>query len=101
MLLGLSYLRIAIEEHGSGKQFVRFRSWPHCSLFASVITTVFGLLSMCAVMDKSWSGLAVLGSLTLISTFYILHDCGRATTIIYKALKKLEEKEVDKEEVND
>jgi hypothetical protein len=90
---GSTYLRIAIEEHGSGKQYIRFKSWPFCSPFAAVIVTVFSVLSVCAAMDKAWSGMAVLGVLTLLSLSYIIHDFGHATSIIYKALKKLEEKD--------
>ncbi|MHC4268186.1 MAG: glycosyltransferase [Planctomycetota bacterium] len=87
---GSIYLQIAIEEHGSGQQFIRFKTWPHCSPFASVTTIVFGVLSLCAAMDNAWNVLTILGLFTLSSIFCILHDCGRATTITYKAFKMLD-----------
>jgi hypothetical protein len=47
-LLGGGRLRMAIEEHGEGKQLVRIHSWPRPTAIAAGITAVFAAIAIAA-----------------------------------------------------
>ncbi len=52
-LLGCARLLMAIEEHGAGKQLMRFRTWPKLWRMAMVLALAFGALGLGAAIDQS------------------------------------------------
>jgi glycosyltransferase involved in cell wall biosynthesis len=92
-LLGAARMLMAVEDHGAGTQFVRFRSWPRLSRAAVVLTLVFALLSAEAIEDEAWSAAAILGTTTLLLTLRTLYECAGAAAVIQRALKSAEEKQ--------
>jgi GT2 family glycosyltransferase len=92
-LLGAARMLMAVEDHGAGTQFVRFRSWPRFSRVAVVLTLVFALLSAEAVEDEAWSAAAILGTITVLLTLRTLYECAGAAAVILRALKSAEEKQ--------
>jgi GT2 family glycosyltransferase len=92
-LLGAARMLMAVEDHGAGTQFVRFRSWPRFSRVAVVLTLVFALLSAMAVEDQAWSAAAILGTITVLLTLRTLYECAGAAAVILRALKSAEEKQ--------
>ena len=92
-LLGAARMLMAVEDHGAGTQFVRFRLWPRFSRVAVVLTLVFALLSAEAVEDQAWSAAAILGTITVLLTLRTLYEYSGAAAVILRALKSAEEKQ--------
>lgn len=75
-LLGGARLRLAIEEHGAGKQMLRLRVWPYASRSILTGMTLCGLLAALAFVDAvPWVG-ALLGVAALYVAFTVLWHCG-------------------------
>jgi O-antigen biosynthesis protein len=92
-MFGAARLLMAVEDHGAGTQFVRFRSWPTCSLGAVVLILLFSALSAGAVLDQAWTAAAILGTCAVLLGSRTLQECAGATATILRALKQAEEKE--------
>jgi len=67
-LIGLARLRIAIEEHGGGKQMLRYRILHHFSKYGVYFIALMSLLASIAYMEgaRTASLILVAGSLTLL-----------------------------------
>jgi GT2 family glycosyltransferase/membrane protein implicated in regulation of membrane protease activity len=63
-VLAWARLRMAIEEHGSGKQLVRLRSWPRASRLAVGLTVLVGGLAVAAAVDGAAIAASTLGAMT-------------------------------------
>ena len=59
-LLGNARLRMVVEEHGGGKQLVRFRTWPKYSATGVCLTLLLAVLAFGA------AGLVILAIFTLV-----------------------------------
>ena len=76
--LGAVRILMAIEEHGAGRQLLRFRIWPHAPLLSVAITIVLLVLGGAALFDGIWSvgvPLALGGAFLTARTF---QQCGSA-----------------------
>jgi hypothetical protein len=91
-LLGAVRTRIAIEEHGAGKQMLRFRVWPRCSLLGVLITLVFAVLASAAGFDRDWDGCATLAAMTLVPASRMFYECAVAMTALARGLKQMRER---------
>src|SRR5436190_1190461 len=58
--LGSARLLVAVEEHGAGRQLVRFRSWPHPSLGALAVAAGLAAIAPVPALAGAWSACAVL-----------------------------------------
>ena len=92
-LLGAARMLMAVEDHGAGTQFVRFRSWPRFSRVAVVMTLFFALLSAEAVEDRAWSVAALLGTISVLLALRTLYESAGAEAVILRAIKTAVEKE--------
>jgi hypothetical protein len=84
---------MAVEDHGAGTQYVRFRSWPRFSSVAVVLALLFALLSVEAVEDQAWTAAAILGTVTVLLALRTLQECAGAMATILRVLKPTQEKE--------
>jgi len=85
-MLGSSRLRMVIEEHGAGRQLVRFRSLPRCSSGGVALALVFATLSTGAAFDRAWAACTILGAAAVLLALRTLQDCASATAVILRAL---------------
>jgi hypothetical protein len=87
-MLGSMRLRVAVEEHGAGRQFVRIRSWPRFSRIGAAV--VFGLaaLGVGAALDGAWAAAAVLAGGALLIIASMLQDCATAAGVLRIALNE-------------
>ncbi len=81
-------MRLAIEEHGNGRQLVRLRTWP---TFPRVILVILFTLVALGLFDlgaRSWPGaipmLAVAGAVAL----RVSMDAGAALAVIFKYIRQ-------------
>ncbi len=89
-MLGAARVRMAIEEHGAGKQMVRLRSWPRCAPPGVVAALVFALLSMSAALDRASVASAILGTMALLLAMRIFQECAVASAALVRGLKECE-----------
>ncbi len=71
-LFGSARLRLALEEHGGGKQLVRFRCWPRSSPTAIALVLLYFSLSVAAMLDQALAAATLLGlagAFLALSTF--------------------------------
>jgi glycosyltransferase involved in cell wall biosynthesis len=64
--LGVARLLLAIEEHGTGRQFVRLRAWPHGSLGWLTAAAGLAVLAGLAGLDHAWAFAVTLGTAALL-----------------------------------
>jgi hypothetical protein len=77
-LIGAARLRMAVEEHGAGKQVVRLRSWPRWRPRGLAVMALFTALAVGAVIDEAWIASAVLGATAMLLALRSLQECGIA-----------------------
>ena len=79
--------RMTIEEHGGGKQMVRYRSWPLIKVRGWLVLAVFVGLSMAAAIAQAWPAAAVLGLAAMVAAGAAFADCAAATAFWSAALE--------------
>ena len=79
-MLGAARLRTAVEEHGLGRQLVRFRIWPRPSTAAVTLVALFACLAAAAGRDRAWAGTTILLLIAMLLAAGIVEQCA-ATTV--------------------
>ena len=85
---GLSAVRIqlAIEEHGQGRQMVRFRAQPHYRTAVGLGLAVLGAGTMLAGLDGVLTAAVALGGAGLLLAGAAIRECGAAMVTAREAL---------------
>jgi preprotein translocase subunit SecY len=86
-ILGGVRLLMTIEEHGGGKQLVRFRCWPKATVPGASMVALFSGLGVLAGAFQNWGGLIILGGIALVTGIGVLVDCAAATSACLRALR--------------
>jgi len=86
-------LSMALENHGSGRQLLRVRSWPRCSMGGSVLSVVCGGLSISAALDGALAACAVLGAVALLLILRTVEECAFGSFAFLQAIKNIEKVE--------
>src|SRR5207253_3626355 len=86
-------LRMAVEEHGAGKQLLRFRMWPKWSKPWLIASAVFATISLFALLDQAWTVSATLGLMGLLVLGRMCLGCATATAVILQVLSEERDKE--------
>jgi GT2 family glycosyltransferase len=89
-LLGAVRLLTTTEEHGAGRQLVRFRLWPQCSVqgFVLILLLMAGVIG--AVWDHAWYSATMLLLIAALPTCRMLQECAGAMAAVQHALKQAE-----------
>lgn len=87
---GSVHILTVIEEHGSGKQLVRFRCWPKVAFRTLSITLVLLSLALIGAFDRAGIAAAILASAALLVLLIAFLDCAVATACCLKALQLVE-----------
>jgi O-antigen biosynthesis protein len=84
----LASLRVlmTIEEHGGGKQQIRFRSWPEFSAWGIIITVFFAGLCGTAAFYQSWIAAGILGIIALLLAGRIFFEGSSAAAALTRTL---------------
>jgi hypothetical protein len=86
-LFGVLRTRMAIEEHGAGKQLVRIRLWPRFSALGLGLTFLCVVLSVLEAIDQEWLAAAFLGTMAILLGLRVFSDCGAAMASYLHGLK--------------
>jgi O-antigen biosynthesis protein len=85
-MLGAARLLMAVEEPGSGTQFIRLRWWPRCSPGAVAAVGAFAAIAAAAALDQAWTAAALLGTISMLLALRTVGECAAATAVIRGAL---------------
>jgi len=88
-LFGGGRLLMGIEEHGAGKQLLRFRIWPWCSAGGLAIAMTLASLATAAASDGAWPVAALLGIMALWPLARTILECGVAVSASDRCFKQL------------
>lgn len=95
-MLGKVRLRMAVEEHGAGRQVVRVRCWPRWSLPAVAATLLWSSLAVAASHDRvAWVGF-VLGAIAVFLALQLFTECAGASALLNEAIPAAERPDVPK-----
>jgi hypothetical protein len=81
---------MAVEEHGAGRQYLRFRVWP--AVRRAPLLIFVAALAAAALFDEAWLAGQVLGAATLGLLAATLRECGSAQAEIAAALEAIQER---------
>jgi GT2 family glycosyltransferase len=88
--LGFVRLITAVEEHGSGKQMIRFHLTPAVTPGRLAPPVLLGALALAAaIAGAGWAGI-ILGLPSLAFAMRVIHDCGEATAAVLVGLDQLQ-----------
>ncbi|UCF38431.1 MAG: glycosyltransferase, partial [Acidobacteriota bacterium] len=73
--LGATRLLLTVEEHGSGQQLVRLKTWPVFAWKALWILPVVASSAVLAAVDSAWLACGVLSLMTLYLLYRPLREC--------------------------
>lgn len=85
--LGTARVLMAIEEHGAGRQLVRFRIWPWLPPIVIAPILLFFSLSLGAALHGAWTASMILGAMSLPLVLYGIQDCGAAMAAMSRAFE--------------
>ena len=88
-LLGVARLRLAIEEHGAGRQLVRVRSWPHAGRGAIALVLGVALLVALARLGGGNAATLVFAGVALALVLRVLYECGVASAVLRLRLSEV------------
>jgi hypothetical protein len=89
-LLGGARLVMAMEEHGAGKQMLKFRIRKLFPVPASLLVAVFALLTLASVLAQAWIATGVLGFIAIMVGARILHESAASAAVFSDAIRYLE-----------
>ena len=85
-LLGSARLLMAVEDHGAGTQFLRFRWWPRASRRVVALTAVFAALAGSAAAAGAWTAGTTLAAVTLALALCVVLECAGAAALIARTV---------------
>jgi GT2 family glycosyltransferase len=81
-LLGKARLLMAVEEHGAGKQLVRFRVRPHFTTPVAALLSLSALMCLVAALDTAWLASVLLGGMVLLLATRSYQESRSATVVL-------------------
>jgi hypothetical protein len=85
---GGARVRFAVEEHGEGRQYLRFRVWPRLRRGAGVSLLGAGLVAA-AMTEGAWLAAVIVGAGSLVGPGLGLLEAGRAQGGILEAINRV------------
>ena len=94
-MLGSMRMRMAVEEHGAGRQLLRIRSWPRCSRIGVGVALVFAVLATAAALSAAWIVAAVMAAVVAVIVACIVKDCATAAGVLQSVLAAEAQRDVE------
>ena len=80
-------LQMAVEEHGLGRQLVRFRVWPRPSVEGTVSAAFLASLAIGAALSHAVAAATILGIVAAIVAARIVDECAAATAALLEPVR--------------
>jgi O-antigen biosynthesis protein len=87
--LGAARLRMAVEEHGGGKQLVRFHAWPRYSIEGLLAVLLLVALSVGAASNHAWGDSVILSATAVVLILSVISEGACATGTLVRTLEEL------------
>ncbi|WDT78731.1 MAG: hypothetical protein MPW14_16310 [Candidatus Manganitrophus sp.] len=87
-LLGTARLQMVIEEHGGGRQLVRYRLQPGIRSEGGILLILALLLSAAAAADGAWIPAGLFGAATLFLFWRTIREGGRRLSAFLTAIER-------------
>jgi GT2 family glycosyltransferase len=87
--LGAARLRMAVEEHGGGKQLVRFHAWPRYSIEGLLAVLLLVALSVGAASNHAWGDSVILSATAVVLILSVMSEGACATSTFLRTLEEL------------
>ncbi len=91
-IFGSTRVLMAIEEHGRGRQLIRFRSWPQVTPAVNGLLAGLLGLTITALAFQNWAAAVILWILALALWFRVAGDCSAATAALLEAVCRTEDR---------
>jgi hypothetical protein len=85
-LLGGARVASAVEEHGAGRQLMRFRAWPRWPAWAALLVAGLGALATMAALDGAYLVAAIIDVLAALVLLRLVADAALAMGLILQAI---------------
>jgi O-antigen biosynthesis protein len=85
--LGAARIRMAVEEHGAGRQLARCKVWPRCSLPAAFLLAGVAALAAAAALDGAPVAAGALGAFFAALALRLGAECGTASAVAVRAVR--------------
>jgi GT2 family glycosyltransferase len=85
--LGAARVRLAVEEHGGGKQLARFRIWPRVGTAAILLSAPCALSALGAGLSAAWAACATLAVLAAAVLAICGWEAGAASAAIWSTVE--------------
>jgi GT2 family glycosyltransferase len=89
-LLGSARLLVVAEEHGQGKQLVRWRVSPKWSEIGLIVLSTLIAISVGAGTARAWTACATVTMMGLLLGLSVLQECEAATALALRAIQERE-----------
>jgi GT2 family glycosyltransferase len=86
--LGAVRLILAVEDHGAGRQLVRWRWWPSASPVVLAVALVLAELSLVAGLDGARFVAGIFGAAAGWLVFRVFRQCGAAAAAVQRAVRE-------------
>jgi GT2 family glycosyltransferase len=93
-LLGSTRVLMAVEEHGSGNQYVRLSAWPRFSKLALMLAIAGVMVAVSAALSRQFLVTALIGSAAALLLGGIGLDAGRSLAAVLEASDREEQAEL-------
>jgi hypothetical protein len=90
-MFGSTRILMGIEEHGQGKQLLRFRNWPQVTPAVGGLLAVLLGLTILTLGIQNWGATIVLWSLAFLLGTRVAGDCAAATAAYLDAINSMKE----------
>ena len=87
-MLGAARLRMAIEEHGAGRQLVRFQIRPRLTRAATLLVFTAGAATAGAGVDGAWTASAVLAGVGMVVVLRALAEASMSTAALLRGVRR-------------
>jgi GT2 family glycosyltransferase len=84
--LGTTRVLMAVEDHGSGTQFVRLRVWPRCSPEALGLGLTLAAIAIAAARGDAWSAALLLGLGGLLILLRCTYECAASLDAVLSSV---------------
>jgi len=88
-MIGSCRLRMAVEEHGAGRQLIRFRSWPRPRPFVLAVLALLAAGAVDARLSRAGIAFGFLATSTLFVAILVVRQCGAALAAIDRASRRI------------
>ena len=88
---GCARLRLAVEEHGGGRQLARFRLWPRIGRLGIALLGLFATGALVAGFEADLAAASALGALAFVLFVLEVDGAARATAALGRAVERQRE----------